>query len=158
MMPWGPDGKWMREGVLGKVLGDWQVTGVFSAISGTPIDFTASATGLRAPGNTQTPNVNGTPEVLGGIGSGALWFDTSVSSAPANNTWGNVERRGLLTGPAYYNLDASIVKIIRFGSRRAVSGRTSSTRSTSLTMPIPTARWGTQTSGASRASSRRRNG
>ena len=119
MMPWGPDGKWMREGVLGKVLGDWQVTGVFSAISGTPIDFTASATGLRAPGNTQTPNVNGTPEVLGGIGSGALWFDTSVFSAPANNTWGNVERRGLLTGPAYYNLDASIVKIIRFGSRRA---------------------------------------
>ncbi len=28
MMPWGPDGKWMREGAIGKVLGDWQVTGV----------------------------------------------------------------------------------------------------------------------------------
>ena len=40
-------------------------------------------------------------------------------SAPAANTWGNVDRRGLLTGPAYVNLDASIVKIIRFGSRRA---------------------------------------
>ena len=53
MLPWGPDGKWMREGAVGKVLGDWQVTGVFSAISGTPIDFTASATALRAPGNSQ---------------------------------------------------------------------------------------------------------
>src|SRR5687768_17969409 len=31
----------------------------------------------------------------------------------------NVERRGLLNGPAYYNLDASIVKIVRFGTRRA---------------------------------------
>ena len=28
MLPWGPDGKWMREGTIGKVLGDWQVTGV----------------------------------------------------------------------------------------------------------------------------------
>ena len=119
MLPWGPDGRWLREGVAGKVLGDWQVTGVFSAISGTPIDFTASATNLRAPGNSQTPDVTGTPQVLGGIGSSELWFDTSVFSAPAANTWGNVERRGLLTGPAYVNLDASIVKIIRIGSRRA---------------------------------------
>jgi hypothetical protein len=119
MMPWGPDGRWLREGVLGKALGDWQITGVFSAISGTPIDFTADSAGLRASGNTNTPNVNGTPAVLGGVGSGALWFDTSVFSAPPANTWGNVERRGLLTGPAYYNLDASIVKLVRVGTKRA---------------------------------------
>ena len=119
MLPWGPEGSWLREGVAGKVLGDWQITGLFSAISGRPISFTASAAGLRAPGNTQTPNVSGTPKVLGGIGSNALWFDTSVFSAPAAGTWGNVQRRSLLTGPAYINLDASIVKIFRFGSRRA---------------------------------------
>ncbi len=119
LLPFGPDGKWLQEGVLGKVLGDWQVTGVFSAISGTPIDFTANAATLRAPGNSQTPDATGKPDVLGGIGAGNLWFDTSVFSAPAQNTWGNVERRGLLTGPAYVNLDASIVKIIRFGTRRA---------------------------------------
>ncbi len=129
LLPWGPDGKWLRDGAAGKVLGDWQVTGVFSAISGTPIDFTASATTLRAPGNSQTPNASGTPKVLGGIGSSDPWFDTSVFSAPAQNTWGNVERRGLLTGPAYTNLDTSIVKIIRLVRRGAPrSGRTSSTR------------------------------
>jgi hypothetical protein len=119
LLPFGPDGRWMQDGVAGRVLGDWQVTGVFSAISGTPIDFTADAATLRAPGNSPTPNASGKPEVLGGIGSGQLWFDTSVFSAPAQNTWGSVERRGLLTGPAYVNLDASIVKIIRFGTRRA---------------------------------------
>ena len=119
MLPWGPDGRWLREGILGKALGDWQVTGVFSAISGTPIDFTASAAGLRAPGNTNTPNAAGQPEVLGGIGSGQLWFDTSVFSAPATGQWGNVDRRGFLNGPAYYNMDASIVKIVRVGTRRA---------------------------------------
>ena len=119
MLPWGPDGKWMKDGAIGKALGDWQVTGVFSAISGTPIDFTANAAGLRAPGNTNTPNATGTPDVLGGIGSSELWFDTSVFSAPANNEWGNVERRGLLTGPAYYNMDFSIVKVLRVGAKRA---------------------------------------
>jgi hypothetical protein len=119
MLPWGPQGSHLREGVAAKVLGDWQVTGLFSAISGTPIDFTTSNAGLRAAGNDQTPNVNGTPKVLGGIGSNALWFDTSVFSAPAPATWGNVERRGLLTGPAYINVDVSLVKIVRFGSRHA---------------------------------------
>jgi hypothetical protein len=117
LLPWGPEGKWLKDSTAGKVLGDWQITGVFSAISGAPIDFTASNAGLRATGNTQTPDVNGTPNVLGGIGSNALWFDTSGFSAPAAGAWGNVERRGLLTGPAYVNLDTSIVKIVRFGTR-----------------------------------------
>jgi hypothetical protein len=116
-LPWGPQGAWLKDGVLARVLGDWQVTGLFSAISGTPIDFTAS-NNLGAAGNSQTPNATGTPNVLGAIGSNKLWFDTSVFSAPAAATWGTVERRGLLTGPAYVNLDASIVKVIRFGERR----------------------------------------
>jgi hypothetical protein len=117
LLPWGPQGSWLREGVAGQVLGDWQITGLFSAISGTPIDFTAAGASLGATGNTQTPNVTGTPKVLGGIGTN-LWFDTSVFSAPAAATWGNVKRFGLLTGPAYVNLDASIVKIIRVGGSR----------------------------------------
>jgi hypothetical protein len=117
LLPWGPQGRWLQDGALGKVLGDWQLSGIFAAISGTPIDFTASAAGLRAPGNTQRPNATGKPEVLGGIGSNALWFDTSVFSAPPAGTWGDVRRNELLTGPAYVNLDASIVKIVRFGSR-----------------------------------------
>ena len=117
LLPWGPQGVWLKDRAVGKVLGDWQVTGVFSAISGTPIDFTASNAGLAATGNTQTPNVNGTPKVLGGIGSNNLWFDTSVFSAPAAGAWGNARRRGVLTGPAYINLDTSISKIIRFGPR-----------------------------------------
>jgi hypothetical protein len=119
MLPWGPQGTWLREGVLSKVLGDWQVTGLFSASSGTPINFSANSSGLRAPGNSQTPNVTGKPKVLGGIGPNALWFDTSVFSAPPAGTWGNVHRNSLLTGPGYVNLDASVVKILRFGTRHA---------------------------------------
>ena len=119
VLPWGPQGKWLQTGWLGRVFGDWQVTGIFSASSGEPIDFTASNAGLRAPGNTQRPDASRKPEVLGGIGSNELWFETSVFSAPAPGTWGNVGRNALFTGPGYTNLDASIVKIVRFGTRHA---------------------------------------
>ena len=52
-------------GALHWILGGWQFSGIFTAYSGTPINFTASAATLGAPGNTQYPNVSGEPEVLG---------------------------------------------------------------------------------------------
>jgi hypothetical protein len=115
-LPVGPEGRWLRSGPLSWILGGWQVSGIFSAQSGLPINFTANAATLRAPGNTQRPNAAGKPEVLGGIGANNQWFDPSVFSAPAANTFGNVERNGLLDGPAYVNLDASLAKWFTFKS------------------------------------------
>ena len=78
---------------------------------GTPIIITMDGAALRAPGNTQRPDVNGTPDVLGGVGPGLTWFDTSVFSTPPPNTFGNAPRNGVLDGPAYNNLDATLAKI-----------------------------------------------
>jgi hypothetical protein len=114
-LPWGPDRKWLREGVASHILGDWQVSGIFVAQSGSPIGITMSNATLNAPDNTQRPDVSGTPKVLGGIGSGVPWFDTSVFSSPAANTFGNSARNGVLDGPAYVNLDATIAKLLSFG-------------------------------------------
>jgi hypothetical protein len=81
-LPFGPDKHWLKTGALSQILGGWQVSGFFTAMSGLPINFTASGTNLRAPGNTQRPDATGTPEVFGNIGQDQLWFDTSVFSAP----------------------------------------------------------------------------
>ena len=114
MLPWGPDGKWLREGALGKVLGDWQVTGVVSAISGTPIDFTANAAGLRAPGNSNTPNATGNAGRARRYRVGrALVRHVGVLGARRRTRGATSSGAVCWTGPAYYNLDASIVKIIR---------------------------------------------
>jgi hypothetical protein len=113
-LPIGPEGRWLRSGLASWVLGGWQVSGIFTAQSGQPINFTASGALLRAPGNTQRPNATGKPEVLGNIGPNTQWFDPSVFSLPAPNTFGNVERNGLLDGPAYVNLDASLAKWFTF--------------------------------------------
>jgi hypothetical protein len=114
-LPWGPDRKWLRDGVASQILGGWQVSGIFAAQSGSPINITMSNATLNAPGNTQRPDVSGTPKVLGGIGSGVSWFDTSVFSSPPPNTFGNAVRNGVIDGPAYVNLDATIAKLLSFG-------------------------------------------
>jgi len=114
-LPFGPDRKWLRDGPLSQVLGNWQISGIFSAQSGSPIGITMSNANLNAPDNTQRPNVSGTPTVLGGIGPGVQWFDTSAFSSPANNTFGNGTRNGILDGPKYFNLDATIAKLFSAG-------------------------------------------
>jgi hypothetical protein len=111
-LPIGRSGKWLTDGALSHILGDWQLSGVFVAQSGIPINFEANGATLRAPGNQQRPNATGKPNVLGGVGPGNLWFDTSVFSAPAQNTWGNVVRNSLLDGPAYINADAALAKVL----------------------------------------------
>ncbi len=116
-LPVGPNGHWLRSGVLSHILGGWQVGGFLIAQSGLPIGFSASGATLRAPGNTQRPDAGGTPKVLGGIGPGAPWFDTSVFSAPAPATWGNVGRNALLDGPRYLNVDATLTKKLTLPKR-----------------------------------------
>jgi hypothetical protein len=110
-LPAGPGRRWLTSGPLSHILGGWQVSGFLIMQSGTPIGITMDGAALRAPGNTQRPDVNGTPKVLGGVGPGLTWFDTSVFSTPAPNTFGNAPRNGVLDGPAYNNLDVTLAKI-----------------------------------------------
>jgi hypothetical protein len=107
-----------KEGILGLIVNGWQFSGLFTAQSGIPADIIMGGALLRAPGNQQRPNQSGDSEILGGIGSGQLWFDTSVFSAPPASTFGNATRNGTgINNPGYVNLDASIVKKFEFGSR-----------------------------------------
>ena len=73
------------------ILGNWQVNGILTLMSGTPINFTSTAA-LNAPGNTDTPNVKGDFRVLGGINNDAPWFDPTVFLVPATNSFGSAGR------------------------------------------------------------------
>jgi len=113
-------------GVAKWALDGWQFTGILVAQSGTPLDFTTSGTNLHAPGNTQRPNISGTPKVFGKFGPGQLYFDTSVFSTPAATltangvayaSFGQLTRNSSINGPGYWNLDSSIFKMLRFTER-----------------------------------------
>jgi len=117
-LPWYKDSD---AGALHWILGNWQLSGILSLQSGQPLDITmSSGASLNTPGNTNRPNSSGTPEVLGEYGPGKLYFDTSVFSAPAANTFGARTRNmGDVRGPGFTNLDLSVVKQFGFGGNRS---------------------------------------
>lgn len=115
-------------GFLHYVLGNWQLSGIFTYQSGQVLDITSSSgASLNTPGNTQRPNLNGEYTVLNEMAANKTyvqWFDTSVFSAPAANTFGNMTRNmSDIRGPRFTNLDFSIVKQFGLGGSRMVELR-----------------------------------
>ena len=108
------------------MIGGWQISGLFIAQSGTPLNITGNGTLLNTPGNTAYANVNGEQKVLGGLGPGLLYFDPTVYSLPAANVQGNMTRNGGPEGPGFWELDAALFK--RFGDRRVALRRVPSRR------------------------------
>ena len=115
-LPFGPNRRWLQSGIGRWLLGDWQLNGIFSAYSGAPLDFQISNTSLNAPGNGNRPNLSGEFNVLGNVGQGVKWFDTSAFSAPAANSYGFLGRN-LFSGPGYVNLDVSFFRKFRVTER-----------------------------------------
>lgn len=115
-LPFGKGKTWASGGgVASKIASDWQVSGIFSAIHGQPFTVTSSAA-LNGVGQTETPNQSGPAKKLGGIGSGNPFYDPSVFSDPATNTYGNVGRNTLF-GPGSVNMDFSLFRTFKFTER-----------------------------------------
>jgi hypothetical protein len=117
-LPWGPGQRWLSNGLLGRVIGGWQVSGIFIAQSGTPLNVTGNGTLLNTPGTTAYPDVNGDHRILGGLGPGQLYFDPTVYSLPAAGVQGNMGRNDGPEGPGFWNLDASLFKRFTIGGSR----------------------------------------
>jgi hypothetical protein len=115
-LPWYKD---PDAGALHWILGSWQVSGILTLQTGTVLGVTANSASLNTPGNTQRPNQNGEPTIIGDYGQDKFYFDTSVFSAPAANTFGSLARNtGDLWGPGFTNLDLSVVKSFNLGGSR----------------------------------------
>jgi hypothetical protein len=117
-LPMGPGKRWMTDSVAGKVIGGWQISGLFIAQSGTPLNITGNNTLINTPGNTAYPNANGEQKVLGGLGPGLLYFDPTVYSLPAANVQGNMKRNGGPEGPGFWEIDAALFKRFAIGASR----------------------------------------
>src|SRR5438094_1576675 len=110
--PWANGG-----GAATKMLSDWQVSGIFSAIHGQPFSLTASSASLNAVGQRQTPNQVGPVKKLGGIGTGQPFYDpTAFAAVSATAVYGNVGRNTLY-GPGSVNLDFSLFRTFKFTER-----------------------------------------
>jgi hypothetical protein len=116
-LPFGQGKRFLSSGVGAAVLGGWRISSFLTIMSGLPLYFTANSTSLLAPGNTQTPNLVAPVQILHGVGIGNPWFTkSSFSAVPTAATFGNVGRN-YLSGPNFFDLDASLSKSIRFTER-----------------------------------------
>jgi Carboxypeptidase regulatory-like domain len=116
-LPWGPNKRWLSEGTLGKIIGGWQLSGIFVAQSGLPLNITGHPL-LNTPGTESHPNLTGENTVLGGLGPGKLYFDPSVYSQPATGVQGNMTRNSGPEGPGYWGIDSSLFKRFSVGGSR----------------------------------------
>ncbi len=106
-LPFGKRKRFLQEGVGSKVLGGWQVAGVYSFASGPRFTVTANAASLNAPGHQQRADLV-KPEVKI-TGSPDSWFD-ATAFRPVNEARFGTSGMFQLRAPFLSNLDLSVIR------------------------------------------------
>jgi hypothetical protein len=117
-LPFGKAKKWINSGgIVNYLIGGWQLNGIGSELSGTPLEVTMAANTLYNNGGTQRADWNGQNPVPHTAIKDRLnaYFDVNDFSAPAPFTYGNSPRSlGDLRAPGLVDLDLSGIKNTRF--------------------------------------------
>jgi hypothetical protein len=101
---------------LKTAFGGWEISGIVAAQSGAPLNIGLNGTNI----SSLVPNTSNRPDVSGGgsdphtVGE---WFDTSVFSTPAANTFGNAPRNSV-RGPGRDNWSLSLFKNFAISQER----------------------------------------
>jgi hypothetical protein len=109
-LPFWRGGKTLHE----KLLGGWQLSGVTTIQSGTPIDIGLSGDVAGIGRGGQRPNLVG--DWTEGGKTPLRWFNVAAFAQPAARTFGNLGRNALI-GPGRNNWDASLIKDFRLTER-----------------------------------------
>ena len=120
-LPFGRTKRWLQGGPAAKVFGGWQVSGILSARTGTPLLFTAGGS-LNLPSTTQTPDQVAPIQILHGIGAGNPWFSKSSFATPVGVKFGTLGRNEI-SGPGLFSLNASISRSMALTERLTLSLR-----------------------------------
>jgi hypothetical protein len=123
-LPFGHGHPWLSTGVLGAVVGNWQIDGIWSIMSGTPLSATL-ATGVSNTASSGTgperPNCfAGNPALSAGTIN--EWFNVGAFSIPQPYTFGNCGPF-IIRGPRFFNIDTGIHRDFRVTERVKVTLR-----------------------------------
>lgn len=117
-LPWGPGRAVLQHGVLGNVLGGWDIGGIFGAHSGVPFDVSSGIDSL----NANSP-LGGRANIIGNpIPANRTvnnWLNAAAFAAPTAGQVGN-ECCGMFTSPANFKIDASLEKSFDLGEARRI--------------------------------------
>ncbi len=144
-LPFGPGKRWLPSGKASRIIGGWQISTLFVAQSGTPLNITASTSSFNTPDNTAYADLVGTQRILGGLGPGLQYFDPAAYAQPAAGTQGNMSRNAGPEGPGFWQLDGALFKRFIISSSKYAEFRVDAFNVTN------SVRWGNPTTGFSRA-------
>jgi hypothetical protein len=117
-IPFGVGQKVLNHGPAAVILGNWQISGVLSMMTGTPIGTVgASGSSLNTPGETQTANQVGPLQILHGINVGNPWFSTSSFTQPTGAGIFGTTGRNIFSGPGLATLNLSLFKNFKISER-----------------------------------------
>jgi hypothetical protein len=108
-------------GVVRALASHWRVTGIFSARSGNRLNVTGGVDQAFTGINLQRPNkvsddFYASPQTL------TNYFNRAAFARPAPGVLGNLTRNALI-GPAYWNIDMGVSRLISIGGTRRVELR-----------------------------------
>jgi hypothetical protein len=116
-LPFGPRKKFLTEGLLAYIVGDWRTSGILTLRTGRPFTIFANGNnnaigGPRAGGLVNSfANCVGDPQVdINRIYSGGAYFSTSAYAAPISGHLGNCGRNNV-EGPGLTNFDLALARV-----------------------------------------------
>jgi hypothetical protein len=122
-LPFGAGKAYANTGAAKWLVGGWQLNGIFRVVTGSPFNLTADAGPCNCPGNGQFADVVGSYRILGSVGPGQRFFDTTAFTAPQPNRFGNAGRN-VGRGPRLTNYDFSVFREFSLRERWQIEFRT----------------------------------
>jgi hypothetical protein len=127
-LPFGTGHRWATQGLMSKIVGGWQVSGIMSMQSGFPftINITGDSAGIGGGNGGILIRGNPVPGQSGELPadkrSTAEWFNTAAFVAPPAYTFGQLGRNTLV-GPGIFNIDSVVSRHIRIRERYGIEIR-----------------------------------
>jgi hypothetical protein len=122
-LPFGPGRQFLNTGAASKILGGWEMSGIWTARTGRMLTIGISRSSSAVPdGNTSAQRPNIVPGVSiypAGGSTFAQWLNPAAFAIPANGTWGNAGR-AIATGPGLVQVDFALQKETRIAEGKAV--------------------------------------
>ncbi|PYS35808.1 MAG: hypothetical protein DMG14_26120 [Acidobacteria bacterium] len=111
-LPFGSGRRFLNNGGLGaKIVGGWQLNGVFTASSGKPFTVGASSVSLNAPGSLQRADQVKDKVEIYGFKPNASYFDVTAFRPVTEVRFGTAKFNSL-RGPGVANLDLSLFRAV----------------------------------------------
>ena len=123
-LPFGIGKKWFNSGLAARALGNWQLSGILSAYSGTPFTITTPSGALALPGANigNTADQIAPVQILWGVGAGHPYFSTS-SFQPSTGVRYGTSGRNIFDGPGLFQFNLSLGKSFQFNERMGLQLR-----------------------------------